>query len=274
MRSRSRRFEENEELNVWPAFTDLMSNAFMILSLFLLLAIIKAVFIETVSDANEDKAQELQQELTSLEELLKRRTTRVKELEGTVSGLRGRVSTLQSNLDNRSDKIGELEAEVTRLKSPPVIVIRDSQERRFESGSAALSGGLESFIEEDLVGQIENFAKEYQGYVVEVIGHTDGQVNRGVTSNLDLALEQVANGSEPVSSLQGGSNADLGLMRALAVVKQLQENPRLKELGLKFRAYSAAQLYTPGGDYAGVNRNPEESRRRIEVRFTPTAVER
>ncbi|MDY6805874.1 MAG: hypothetical protein SXA11_19005 [Cyanobacteriota bacterium] len=271
---RSRGFEENEELNVWPAFTDLMSNAFMILSLFLLLAIIKAVFVETVSDANEDRALELEEDVTSLEELLKRRTTRVRELEGTVTGLRGRVSTLQSNLDNRSDKIGELEAEVERLKSPPVIVIRDSQERRFESGSAALSGGLESFIEEDLVGQIENFAKEYEGYVVEVIGHTDGQVNIGAASNLDLALERVANGSEPVSTLQGGSNADLGLMRALAVVKQLQENPRLKKLGLKFRAYSAAQLYTPGGDYAGVNRNPEESRRRIEVRFTPTAVER
>ncbi|NEP41911.1 MAG: hypothetical protein F6K35_22825, partial [Okeania sp. SIO2H7] len=208
---RSRRLETEEELNVWPAFTDLMSNAFMILSLFLLLAIIKAVFIETVSDANEDRASQLAKENANLEELLKRRNNRVKELEGTVSGLRGRVSTLQSNLDNRSEKIGELEAEVERLKSPPVIVIRDSQERRFESGSAALSGGLESFIEEDLVEQIENFAKEYQGYVVEVIGHTDGQVNRGGISNLDLTLERVANGSEPVNNLQAGSNADLGL---------------------------------------------------------------
>ena len=268
MRSRSRIVEREEELNLWPAFTDLMSNAFMILSLFLLLAIIKAVFIETVSDANEDRASQLQRELASLEEQLQRRTTRVKELEGTVSGLRGRVSTLQSNLDNRSDRVGELEAEVERLKSPPVIVIRDSQERRFESGSAALSGGLESFIEEDLVAQIENFAQEYEGYVVEVIGHTGG------ASNLDSTLEGVANGNQPVSTLQAGSNADLGLMRALAVVKQLQENPSLQQLGLKFRAYSAAQLYTPGGDYAGVNRSSEASRRRIEVRFTPTAVER
>ncbi len=274
MRSRSRIVEREEELNLWPAFTDLMSNAFMILSLFLLLAIIKAVFIETVSDANEDRASQLQQELASLEEQLQRRTTRVKELEGTVSGLRGQVSTLQSNLDNRSEEVGELEAKVERLKSPPVIVIRDSQERRFESGSAALSGGLESFIEEDLVAQIENFAREYEGYVVEVIGHTDGQVNRGGGSNLDSTLEGVANGNQPVGSLQAGSNADLGLMRALAVVKQLQQNPSLQELGLKFRAYSAAQLYTPDGDYAGVNRGSEASRRRIEVRFTPTAVER
>lgn len=274
MRSRPRGFEENEELNVWPAFTDLMSNAFMILSLFLLLAIIKAVFVETISDANQDRASELAAENARLENQLQQRTQRVRSLEGTLTGLRGRVSSLQSNLEQRSEEIGELEAEVERLKSPPVIVIRDSLERRFESGSAALSGGLETFIDEDLVKQIENFALEYQGYVVEVIGHTDGQVNRGSVSNLDRTLEDVANGKETVDNLTGGSNADLGLMRALAVVQKLQANPRLQELGLKFRAYSAAQLYSPSGDYATANRNPDRTRRRIEVRFTPSAVER
>ncbi len=38
MRQRSRYIESNEELNIWSTFTDLMSNAFMIVSLFLLLA--------------------------------------------------------------------------------------------------------------------------------------------------------------------------------------------------------------------------------------------
>jgi sensor histidine kinase YesM len=40
MARRSRYTEYNEDLNVWPAFTDLMSNAFMILVLFLFLTII------------------------------------------------------------------------------------------------------------------------------------------------------------------------------------------------------------------------------------------
>ncbi|MFM6282048.1 MAG: flagellar motor protein, partial [Dolichospermum sp.] len=40
MTRRSRYTESNEDLNVWTAFTDLMSNAFMILVLFLFLSII------------------------------------------------------------------------------------------------------------------------------------------------------------------------------------------------------------------------------------------
>lgn len=43
------------------------------------------------------------------------------------------------------------------------------------------------------------------------------------------------------------------------------KNGRLKEL--KFRAYSAAQLILPNGD-APINRNPDATRRRIEIRFT------
>jgi hypothetical protein len=59
-------------------------------------------------------------------------------------------------------------------------------------------------------------------------------------------------------------------MRALAVVRLLRDiqtqNGRLK--GLKFRAYSAAQLILPNGDFAPVNRTPDATRRRIEIRFT------
>ncbi len=281
MRHRSRLVEDNRELEVWPAFTDLMSNSFMILSLLLLLAVIKSLFIQSISDANQDRALQLQQQISSLQSQLQQKTNEVTGLQGKlgnlqnqVTQLHGSVTTSKEELKQKSNRVTELETEIEKLMSPPVIVIQDSKTRRFESGSAEISGDLKGFIEEDLVGKIENWAQEYKGYVVEVIGHTDGQVNQGSSSNLDTHLEQVARGNESVSSLQPGSNADLGLMRALAVVKELQKNPRLKELGLKFRAYSAAQLYSPGGDYAGANRKPDQSRRRIEVRFTPSAVER
>jgi uncharacterized membrane protein len=42
MSRRIRNQKETESLDVFPAFTDLMSNAFMILSLFLLLALIES----------------------------------------------------------------------------------------------------------------------------------------------------------------------------------------------------------------------------------------
>ena len=121
-----------------------------------------------------------------------------------------------------------------------------------------------------MVPQIESNAEQYQIDLVEIIGHTDGQVNQGASSNLDTILENVANGKNSVNQLSPGSNADLGLMRALAVTNILQEiqkkEGRLK--GLQFRPYSAAQLVTPSGSLAQINRNPDAKRRRIEIRFT------
>jgi len=142
-----------EELNVWPAFTDLMANAFMILSLFLFLAIIKSVFIQTISEANESRSQQLQIQLSELQSQLQQRTTEV-------TGLQGEVARLQTDLRQKGDEVIQLKGEVERLKSPPVIVLRDSAARRFESGSAEISAGLNEFIEAELVRQIKSFAED------------------------------------------------------------------------------------------------------------------
>lgn len=110
---------------------------------------------------------------------------------------------------------------------------------------------------------------EYAIDTVEIIGHTDGQPNQGSGSNLDTLLEQVV-ATNTLNRLTPGSNADLGLMRALAIANELRKaqakQPKLA--GLKFRAYSAGQLYWLNGQLAPVNRNPDVSRRRSEVRFT------
>ena len=129
---------------------------------------------------------------------------------------------------------------------------------------------LQNLQDWEKVSKIERMTKERSIYVVEIIGHTDGQTNSNGSSNLDTKLEDVAKGNAPVSSLTPGSNADLGLMRALEVVKELEKirkKGRLK--GLEFRAYSAAQLFLPSGKFASVNRKSDASRRRIEIRFSP-----
>ena len=56
-------------------------------------------------------------------------------------------------------------------------------------------------------------------------------------------------------------------MRALAVIKEIQKTERFKNV--KFRAYSAGQLYLSSGDLAPVNREADGRRRRIEIRFIP-----
>ena len=255
-KGKRRRQVYSEELNIWPSFTDLMANAFMILSLFLLLALFKSLFLKYTADETEEDLVALQQEVIGLENELEQRNTRLGQLEKEGGTLRTQVNRLQS-------KVRKL------TSAPPVVVIQDSGEYQFASGSAELPNQLKNYIITDLVERIETITKERNIYVVEIIGHTDGQINK-TTSNLDTRLEEVANGRQPVNILRAGSNADLGLMRALEVAKELQEIQKKGRLrGLEFRAYSAAQLFLPSGDFSPLNRNPDKSRRRIEIRFSP-----
>lgn len=268
-------YEATESLNVWPSFTDLMANAFMIISLFLLLALFKSLFLKYAAEETEQNLSDterqvrlLQRELATLENELGESTSNIRKLRKTSSDLQRLL--LSSNEQSRS-RIDILQSEIKRLKSaPPVVVIQDSGEYQFNSGSASLPRELKGYITSDLVDRIERISQQRNLYVVEIIGHTDGQVNFG-NGNLDQQLEEVAQGKQSVNSLKPGSNADLGLMRALEVVKQLQavqaQTGRLQ--GVKFRAYSAAQLQLPSGEFATANRQPSASRRRIEIRFSP-----
>ena len=270
-----RSYEATESLNVWPSFTDLMANAFMIISLFLLLALFKSLFLKYAAEESEQNLSDterqvrlLQREIATLENELGESTSDVRQLKKASSELQRLL--LDSNERSRN-RVDILESEIERLKSaPPVVVIQDSGGYQFDSGSAKLPNNLKNYITEDLVDRIERVSQRRNLYVVEIIGHTDGQVNFG-SGNLDRQLEAVAQGKQPIDSLQPGSNADLGLMRALEVVKQLQtvqeQTGRLK--GVEFRAYSAAQIQLPTGDFAPASRQPDASRRRIEIRFSP-----
>ena len=290
---RQRRHQElTEELNVWPSFTDLMANAFMIISLFLLIALFKSLFLKSAIEESElnlseseQQVQLLKAQLTTLENDLGENVDIVRELKKGSSRLElllgrnkrllqqsnSRVRFLESQIQQSNSRVNILESDIKRLKSaPPVVVIQDSGEYQFASGSADLPTSLEDYITEDLVKRIEEISQTRNLYVVEIIGHTDGQVNANSTSNLDQQLEKVANGDRSINNLNAGSNADLGLMRSLEVVKQLHEIQKQGRLqGVQFRAYSAAQLLLPSGKFAPVSRKPNAKRRRIEIRFSP-----
>lgn len=270
-----RSYETTESLNVWPSFTDLMANAFMIISLFLLLALFKSLFLKYAAEESEQNLNDterkvylLQREIASLENELGASAADVQQLNRASAELRQLL--LSSNERSRS-QVDVLQSKIKRLKSaPPVVVIQDSGGFQFDSGSAILPSDLKKYITVDLVDRIEKISQQRSLYVVEIIGHTDGQINFS-KGNLDQQLEEVAQGRFPVESLRAGSNADLGLMRALEVVKQLQtvqeQTGRLE--GVQFRPYSAAQLQLPSGNFAPANRNPDANRRRIEIRFSP-----
>ncbi|ELS00599.1 flagellar motor protein [Xenococcus sp. PCC 7305] len=269
---------DSDTLNIWPSFTDLMANSFMIISLFLLLVLFRSLFLkytaeetETNLDASQQQVTLLKRQVVALENELGNRNNIIRSRDNTIDRLSRTSSNLQSLLQSSDERLEIVESENRRLKSaPPVVVIQDSGEYQFDSGSASLPSELQSYITTDLVNLIEQISQENNLYVVEIIGHTDGQVNFNSASNLDQQLEAVANGQKPIGSLTPGSNADLGLMRSLEVVKQLQASQRQGRLpGVKFRAYSAAQLQLPSGEFSPANRQPNASRRRIEIRFSP-----
>ena len=195
--------DSSEDLNVWPVFTDLLANAFLILTTFLVIILLLPL-------------------------------------------LKG---------DDKIKKQGP----------PPIITLSESDAFRFASGSAVLSPTFQSNLQKTLIPEIEKRINEYDIDIVELIGHTDGQPNSTGGGNLDFSINR-----SPASQLRPGSNADLGLMRALAVVQYLQQVQQKegKFPGLQFRAYSAGPLLLPNGQPAPATNTNQPERRRIEVRFT------
>lgn len=208
MPRKSLHLTEESSVNFFQAFTDLMSNAFMILNLFLLLALLQS-------------------------------------------------QQLNKNLKEANQRL---------QSASPIVIDEKSSQFRFPSGSAELNPDLREYLETKIIPQIKSTLETKEIDFVQVIGHTDGQgINQA--GNLDRKIESIARGEQTVKQLKPGSNADLGLMRALAVVQAIQKTEGLESV--PFRAYSAGQLYLSDGNIAQIDREANPNRRRIEIRFIP-----
>ena len=197
MSRRIDRSHQDEDLNIFQAFTDLMSNAFMIITFMLFVAMLKI-------PQNKELAS-------------------------------------------------------------PIIIDEKSGDFKFPSGSAELRPDLLKHIQTTVIPAIQKATGQGNVDFIQVIGHTDSQ-RISNSSNLDGKLTSAATGNEKINALKAGSNTDLGLMRAVAVVQFLNT----KNLGkVNFRAYSAGQLYMPSGELAKIDLGADDTRRRIEIRFIP-----
>jgi outer membrane protein OmpA-like peptidoglycan-associated protein len=195
--------EHNDGLNIFQASTDLMSNAFMIISFLLLISLLQSISI-------------------------------AKKLES----------------------------------SKPIIINEKAGNFNFPSGSAVLKSDLKKYIETDILPEIQK--KNEQGNIdfIQVIGYTD-EIPINGNSNLDGKgkLASAASSDGNITTLTAGSNVDLGLMRAVAVVQFLNTKSLNK---VKFRAYSAGQLYPPEKSDGSIDLEAkDDTKRRIEIRFIP-----
>ena len=127
------------------------------------------------------------------------------------------------------------------------------------------------------MAHIQLAIEKYGINLIEVIGHTDGQPVKRGSKQMDSALESMAvQPYDPnrIPNAVQGSNTDLGLLRALEVVKLLKHlcnQGKLKPINSDtgFRAYSSGQLTLPDGRLSnGQSRKEEPDRRRIEIRLT------
>ncbi|MCY4331120.1 MAG: hypothetical protein OXC96_01125 [Cyanobacteria bacterium MAG CAR1_bin_15] len=152
-------------------------------------------------------------------------------------------------------------------EKPPLISLTETGSFRFDTGSYGLSQDFLDALEDKYANEIKPTLEVYDVDVIEVIGHTDGQPNPRRASNLDRQLHTVAPQGE-FTGFQSGSNADLGLLRAMVVAAYLQDRLAKDRLAVRIRPYSASSLLDPQGNFNPAPTVSDPSRRRIDLRFT------
>ncbi|MCP9943526.1 hypothetical protein KBY70_14190 [Cyanobium sp. ATX 6E8] len=152
-------------------------------------------------------------------------------------------------------------------QKPPIIRLSDAADYRFSTGSYLISPQFRKQLASEQLPEIEKVIRCYGIDTIEVIGHTDSRPNPG-GSNLD-SFSQDKN-KIVSANVSSGSNADLGLLRAISVENLLRNSLNKKFQNLDFRSYSASSFVSPENyvSSSNVNRDDQQVKRRIEVRFT------
>jgi hypothetical protein len=149
---------------------------------------------------------------------------------------------------------------------PPIINLSEAAGYHFAVGSADLTADFAWELRTVVVDRLLAIAEAFDVDVIEVIGHTDEQAVAPRPSNLDRNLPSVTSGLADAALLQWSDNAGLGLALALAVVKLLSADARLRNF--RTLPLSAAQLIgTDGRLTRWDGQGDVRERRRIEIRM-------
>jgi outer membrane protein OmpA-like peptidoglycan-associated protein len=152
-------------------------------------------------------------------------------------------------------------------QKPPIIRLSDAADYRFATGSYTINPKFRSQLISQQLPEIERVIRCYGIDTIEIIGHTDSRPNSG-SGNLD----SFTNKKSTIASkgVLSGSNADLGLLRALSVENLLRKSLDSEYKHLDFRSYSASSFVSPDGVGTMEDKSDkaQQAKRRIEVRFT------
>ena len=156
--------------------------------------------------------------------------------------------------------------------NPPIIILEDKH-FRFPLGTAKITEHFRVHFEEKVLSKLEKSIEKFKCDIVDVIGHTDSTnvvIYANRKPNLDRTLIKKYYDSN-MEVLIPGSNVDLGMMRAMNVVKMIQgfqkESTTLSTVQ-NFYPYSAGQMITSNNKITKPDaKRIDGTRRRIEIRL-------
>jgi len=192
-----------------------------------------------------------------------------------------RIASLEQQLEQaeeQQEKIAQLKQDLEKAKeaanevpdNPPIVILSEQEKTyRFDAGSAEISEEFKQGLEQEIIPFLEKQVEACNCDAIEIVGHTDNVPVEGSVSNLDENLI-AAFGDQQMPNLIPGSNVDLGMMRALSIIRYLKEaqaDGKLTEIKY-FIPYSAGQMLKP--NYT-LDTSPaitaNKRRRRIEMRL-------
>lgn len=182
-----------------------------------------------------------------------------KILENELANITSENQRLKNKLENLENKYQE---------NPPIIILSEENEHyRFELGSAVIPQALKKELNSSIIPKLDEWSNKYDCDAIMVIGHTDGVEIKDKYSNLDKYLNESLTRMN-LSALNPGSNVDLGMMRAIAVLNELRKNQNTNTLErIKYwLPYSGGQLILTNDMLATYYDNTEnKQRRKIEI---------
>jgi len=194
--------------------------------------------------------------------------------------LKKAYEALQAELTKVKVKLAAADPNRPSNQEAPIITLSENNSAfRFPSGSAQMSPEFQQRLLDDVFPKIQNNSQRYDCDVLMVIGHTD-EVQVGETkrwSNLDDELTR-AYTTGTLDALRAGSNTDLGMVRALALVNFFRAHQE-RIPGIRYiLPYSAGQMIQLNRSLSTTFLNdnnkgiPDETRRRIELQLTKSSA--
>jgi outer membrane protein OmpA-like peptidoglycan-associated protein len=154
---------------------------------------------------------------------------------------------------------------------PPFFSLSEAGGYYFDSGKATLRPQFEQSLRSSIIPMLATSIADYDVDVIEVIGHTD-EVPMVGASNLDSSLIAASVSRVPIADLRSTDNAGLAMARAVAVVRVLRSDPRLRNVAIL--PLSGAQMVVPVDRMAdGTSPRDDQSRRRIEIRLRKSTAQ-